>query len=255
MAEARPASRGPAWLGIGAQRAGTTWFTNLLVQHPEVSLSAGGRKELHYLTMPLAHGWNDDYEQGYRTLFDDATARLPGEFTPVYLRALWAAPLALRVCRPDAPIIVLLRDPIDRFESAMRLASTHFQFPGPEPSQALRVWTRTRGVAAQWTGMYAAQLDAWERVLGRRRLIVLQYERLRDDPQPAVERVWEALGLRAVALRDVRRPSRTARSPERPWTLDLVPGFRDELWHLYRPEVEQLRLRWGVDVGRWPNFA
>ena len=44
----------PAWLGIGAQRSGTTWFTDLLTQHPQVSdttLSAGLIIQQH----PLEH--------------------------------------------------------------------------------------------------------------------------------------------------------------------------------------------------------
>ena len=39
----------PAWLGIGAQRSGTTWFTDLLTQHPEVGLGTNGKKEQHLL--------------------------------------------------------------------------------------------------------------------------------------------------------------------------------------------------------------
>ena len=40
---------GPSWLGIGAQRSGTTWFTDLLTQHPEVGLGTNGKKEQHLL--------------------------------------------------------------------------------------------------------------------------------------------------------------------------------------------------------------
>ena len=39
----------PAWLGIGAQRSGTTWFTDLLTQHPQVGLGVNGKKEQHLL--------------------------------------------------------------------------------------------------------------------------------------------------------------------------------------------------------------
>ncbi len=31
--------------GIGAQRSGTTWFTDLLVQHPSAGLGTNGKKE------------------------------------------------------------------------------------------------------------------------------------------------------------------------------------------------------------------
>lgn len=77
---------GPSWLGIGAQRCGTTWFTRLLLQHPEMSLSTERRKELHLLYPELLSAWSEAQKCAYRSLFTDAEG-LAGEFTPYYLRA------------------------------------------------------------------------------------------------------------------------------------------------------------------------
>ena len=49
----------PAWLGIGAQRAGTTWFTDLLTQHPDFGLGTNGKKEQHLLHK-VADGLSSD---------------------------------------------------------------------------------------------------------------------------------------------------------------------------------------------------
>ena len=112
---------GPAWLGIGAQRSGTTWFTDLLLQHPEVRLSSQPKKELHRLYQTLNRPNATPKRIGkYLKLFD--VEGYPGEFTPFYLRALWVPEIARQVVGPDTPIIVLLRDPVERFESAMRMA-------------------------------------------------------------------------------------------------------------------------------------
>jgi hypothetical protein len=112
---------GPAWLGIGAQRSGTTWFTDLLLQHPEVRLSTRPKKELHRLYQTLNRPKaTPKYIRKYLKLFK--VDGYPGEFTPFYLRALWVPEVARQVVGPDTPIIVLLRDPVERFESAMRMA-------------------------------------------------------------------------------------------------------------------------------------
>ena len=112
---------GPAWLGIGAQRSGTTWFTDLLLQHPEVRLSAQPKKELHRLYQTLNRPKAAPRSiRKYLKLFN--VDGYPGEFTPFYLRALWVPEIARQVVGPDTPIIVLLRDPVERFESAMRMA-------------------------------------------------------------------------------------------------------------------------------------
>jgi hypothetical protein len=72
----------PAWLGIGAQRSGTTWFTDLLTQHPEVGLGTNGKKEQH-----LLHKVADGREPpaAYLDLFPDDGVRR-GEWTPQSLR-------------------------------------------------------------------------------------------------------------------------------------------------------------------------
>ena len=72
----------PAWLGIGAQRSGTTWFTDLLTQHPQVGLGTNGKKEQH-----LLHKVADGREPAsvYLDLFPDDGVRR-GEWTPQSLR-------------------------------------------------------------------------------------------------------------------------------------------------------------------------
>lgn len=246
MSRQEPARRrGPAWLGIGAQRSGTTWFTELLTQHPQVNLRDDGEKELHQLYLPFHEAWGEADREAYRAQF-----RLPhsGEFTPYYLRAPWVPHVAREVLDRSAPIIVLLRDPVDRYESAVRLGIDQGRFDGD-------VGAAIRAVAsdAAWGGMYATHLSSWANAVGRRRLVVLQYERARNDPQAAVTAVWRRLGLDPVDLTDVDRPSRTvARSVE--WSLDGIPGLRDSLRRIYVPEVRRLR-RWGIDRRFWRNFS
>lgn len=113
-------------------------------------------------------------------------------------------------------------------------------------------WVRWVASDAQWAGMYATQLDAWRPVTGQRRLLVFQYEQVVSAPQRAAERVWQHLGLSPVALPDVERPTKTTTSAKE-WSWEGRDGFRDQLRHLYRPEVRRLR-RWGIDCRLWPNF-
>ncbi|MGZ4488721.1 MAG: hypothetical protein ACXVW1_12370, partial [Nocardioides sp.] len=119
----------PAWLGIGAQRSGTTWFTDLLTQHPQVGLGTNGKKE-QQLLHKVADGRVPEAE--YLDLFPADGVRR-GDWTPQYLRHASTPAAAARLV-PDAPILVLLRDPVERFRSAMRLAATRGKsWPYPVP--------------------------------------------------------------------------------------------------------------------------
>lgn len=250
--------QGPAWLGIGAQRSGTTWFTDLLLQHPQMRLSSRGLKELHRLYRGLYTPINTER---YLRLFD-VPEGLPGEFTPFYLRALWAPAAARQVCDDNVPLIVLLRDPIDRFESAMRLSTQARQAmlrrykatpaaerkdPKRPPNRIMR-WQATD---AQWSGMYATQLDVWASVFPRRQFIVLQYEALKKSPAETVEIVWRRLGLSPVPLTDIDTPSRTRTEGLVDW--QWPEGFREALHAAYKPEVDRLQ-DWGIDTALWRNF-
>jgi GGDEF domain-containing protein len=93
-----------AWLGIGAQRSGTTWFTDLVTQHPQVGLGLNGKKEQH-----LLHKVGDGVEpaSAYLDLFPDDGIRR-GDWTPQYLRHASAPATAARLLGPEVPVLVLL---------------------------------------------------------------------------------------------------------------------------------------------------
>jgi Sulfotransferase domain len=244
---------GPAWLGIGAQRCGTTWFAELLVQHPRVALAADGRKEVHFFDRYLVEPWTDAAAAEYASLFD--AGKCAGDFTPSYLRCLWVPPLARRACRDDVALIVLLRDPVERFASAMRWYASRPGVPSPDDRRAFLGWTRDKGNDSLWGGMYATHLAAWAREFPRERFVVLQYEAVRDDPQSAADRAWRAMGLGPHPLRTAQERSWTSTggAAADPWLTS--PGMEEQLRALYAPEVDDLVREWGIDRALWPNFA
>lgn len=227
----------PAWLGIGAQRSGTTWFTGLLTQHPLVDLGINGKKE-----QQLLHKVADGRESAsaYLDLFPDDGYRR-GECSPQYLRHPYAGLAATDLLDPDVPILVLLRDPVERYRSAMRLSATRGRSqPYPIP---INVQT--------WAGCYADQLDLWASFVGRERLTVMIYEEILEDPEAAVHGIWKAMDLEPVELEHVHKPSRTSSQAEWDWPA----GAREALRDLYRRQADRLSAEWDLPVERWKSLA
>ena len=227
----------PAWLGIGAQRSGTTWFTDLLTQHPQVGLGTNGKKEQHLLhkvadgVLPAAD---------YLDLFPADDVRR-GEWTPQYLRHASAPAAAARLV-PDAPVLVLLRDPVERFRSAMRLAATRAAAGNPSP------WPYPVPITMQtFTGFYADQLAAWAAAVGRERMVVMVYEQVRRAPQAAVDDVWRRLDLDPVPLAGVEEASGSSSRADWDWP----EGLKESLQVMYRPQLARLESDWGLDVSDW----
>lgn len=242
---------GPRWVGIGAQRGGSTWMTDLLTQHPSVGLGASGRKELHFLNNGLLPDqprapWRG-LRRGRGVMTREDYARefagegVLGEWTPAYLPSLWCLDTAAQHLSHDVPVFVILRDPVDRFASAMRLESSRSTFS----SAGLR--NRLLGSYALWCGMYATQLDAWSRVLGVERIHVFQYEQVRANPQGELERAWRVLGLEPVELSQVDAASATSR----PSGWDWPDGLSEHLRSAYEPQYAELESKWGIDAALW----
>lgn len=110
----------PKFIGVGAQRAGTTWIYNCLRQHPEIFLPQP--KELHFFSV--------NYEKGmewYENKFSGATQdEVTGEITPNYMyREDAMQHMAKHV--PDAKLFMVLRNPFERTFSAYRLFHEKFK--------------------------------------------------------------------------------------------------------------------------------
>lgn len=232
----------PAWLGIGAQRSGTTWFTDLLTQHPRVGLGTNGKKEQHLLHK-VADG--REPEAAYLDLFPAHDGVRRGEWTPQSLRHASAPATAARLV-PDAPVLVLLRDPVERFRSAMRLHATRFAATGKSS------WPYPVPITVQtFTGFYADQLAMWAHHVGRERMQVMVYETVRAEPRAAVEGVWALLGLDPVPLTGVDEASGSSSKADWDWP----EGLRESLGVLYAPQVARLREEWDLDLSAWTTPA
>lgn len=229
---------GPDFLGIGAQKAGTSWLHANLAQHPRVRFPAG--KEVHF--------WNRQRERGlgwYREQFRGApSGALQGDITPAY--ALLAEQNVAEVARefPRLRLIFLLRDPIERAWSSARMALARAEM---EPDEASDAWYldhfRSRGSRAR--GDYAATLTRWLAHFPRAALLLLRYEEVVSRPEDVVRSACAHLGLDAEPLLRADNPWLRARvragSPEA-----LRPPLHAALRELYLEPLRRLREQHGI---------
>ena len=103
----------PDFLVLGAQKGGTTTLQQLLSQHPGIFLPP--KKEVHY----FSKHWEQP-TAWYAAHYVDADPKQRcGDITPYYLFHP-EAPKRIHSLLPDAQLIVLLRDPVERALSALR---------------------------------------------------------------------------------------------------------------------------------------
>jgi sulfotransferase family protein len=194
----------PDFLVLGAQKAGTTALYDYLYRHPAIS---GPRwKEVSFFDRHWGRG-----ERWYRGNFPRRARPPVGEASPSYLFHP-LAPQRVRSLVPDARLVALLRNPVDR-------AFSHYQHEvalGREPlsfEDALAAEDeRTRGEIERmvgdpryfshawwnWTyrarGLYAEQLERWYAIFPREQLLVLSTEELGTAPAETYGRVLAFVG-------------------------------------------------------------
>jgi hypothetical protein len=233
----------PDFVGIGAQRGGTTRWFRLLASHPDLVPSPAA-KELHYFDRFYRGGFGPADAAGYRRYFPRPAGSLGGEWTPSYLAAPWVAPL-LAAAAPEAKLLVLLRDPIERYLSGLEHDAWVAGRAGLPLSQHAPIEAFARG-------LYHAQLSAWLEHFDRSRVLVLQYERCTADPAAELARTLSFLGLGEEGFEpDLgSHPNRQPAKPEldRPVAAAYRRAYREDVIRLAEDFPE-------IDLQLWPNFA
>ena len=179
----------PNFLIIGVAKAGTTALSEQLGLHPQVFMAA--EKEVHY--------FDDHFDKGvawYRSRFDKARGKVAvGEASPTYIYDDKAIERMAELL-PDAKLIVVLRNPIDRAYSHywwVRPLTERLSFEDAVRSELSG--KDTEGRVYIWGGLY---LDRLKRVCDyypRSSLHVVIAEDLRSKPAATYAGVCRFLGV------------------------------------------------------------
>jgi hypothetical protein len=271
-----PADQLPAFIIIGAVKAATTWISHQLRHHPALWLPDA---EPHY--------FSDRHDRGlgwYRSLFAEAPASaILGEKSADYL----AHPLAagrIASLLPGAPLIVQLRDPVERAYSDYCMLFRRGQVDG-DPRAYL---SREAAADARFLrgGLYATHLQRFLDHFPRTQLCTLLFEDVRDRPEETIARVCDHIGVEThvaaeqvgqrrndsraamlpLPLRRMLRPARPFLDPLRsvPWLAELrgriarpvvypplTPELRAEMRQFYREDIRRLEELIDRDLGDW----
>jgi hypothetical protein len=233
----------PDFIGVGAQRCGTTWWFRVLVDHPEIRAPRRRRKEQHFFDRFCGREMADSAIERYHDLFPRRRGQIAGEWTPRYMRDLWAPPLLKRAA-PKAKLLVLLRDPVERYRSGVLHMLTRRQKHAPEALAA----------DAIERGCYASQLERLRVFFADEQILVLQYEKCRAEPLEQYRRTLRFLGVaedhRPAEM--TRRRGTTMEARKEP----LWPDLKRALQQALERDVAHLHdLVPDLDLSLWPNFS
>jgi Sulfotransferase domain len=171
---------------IGAQKCGTTSLHNYLGLHPEISMSR--RKETNFF---LA---DRDWSRGIPPEVSrfDPSARLRGETCPDYTNLPHSTGTAdrIRSGAPNAKLIYLVRDPVERMLS-------HYMHARTSGGERRALTDAVSDPESQYLmrSRYATQLKPFIELFPREQILIESQERLLQDRHAVMRRIFAFLGV------------------------------------------------------------
>lgn len=261
----------PDFIVIGAAKSGTTSLYASLIEHPFVvpcsttNAYFSNTKEVRYFDYNFGRG-RDWYRSHFplereREAFAQEHGRpfLTGEASPSYI-SFGRAAQRVRDLVPQAKLIAVLRNPVDRaysqfqlsrregledldsFEEAARLEADRLR---PELARMAADPTYASWRFGKWSYLarsrYAEQLERWLEHFSREQFLFLKAEDLFAEPARTLDTVYDFLGLPAHAL-ELPHLNQSQ--------YDGMPAnLRDQFNDYFRPYNERLYELVGIDFG------
>lgn len=252
----------PDFIIIGGQRCGTSSIYRYLVQHP--CIAPAQTKEVHFFDHNFHKGrlW-------YRARFSPVWSRwlalargrqfATGEASPYYMFHPHV-PRRIFQTIPQAKLIALLRNPVDRayshYQHAVRKGRENLPFEEAIQKEAERLRDETELMLVDKhnssavhqhnsylsRGVYVDLLKAWLSLFPGQQLLVLRSEDFFADTGGTLERVFSFLKLPPWKIQDLR--------PYNKGTYQgMAPATRNQLLEYFAPHNERLRDLLGENFG------
>lgn len=204
------------FIGIGAERAATTWISDCLSQHPEISFAR--QKELyffnkldrHFLRL-ISRRYGRGIEWYERQFEPDNGKTIKGEFSPTYLYCPFAAERIKRHF-PEVKLIVSLRDPVSRAYSQYFhnkrvgvIANISFE----------RALKEVRSFIEK--GFYRKHLRRYYSLFPRRNIKVVIFEDIISNPKKVIKELYKFLGLKDIEYEPPSLHLKSNESKESRW--------------------------------------
>jgi len=172
------------FIGIGAQKSGTSWAYTCLYDHPQVCAPV---KEIHFFSRPR---WSEGREWYERHFVSCDNLKKRGEFSTSYLYSKETAE-RIHALYPDTKLIAILRNPIDRAYSQYRNAIKAGEIT---ESVTFETYLKDESSALE-QGKYSEQLERYYALFKKEQVLVLIYEDIRKDPVAFMKHIYTFLGI------------------------------------------------------------
>jgi len=220
----------PNFLIIGAGSSGTTSLYHYLKQHPDIFMSPIKEPRFFYLEGEQLNfrGPGDQQiirssvtnPEDYQKLFEGVTNETAtGEASPIYLNSARASE-RIRHYLPEAKLIAILRNPVDRAYTNFLNKVQQGREPFTDFREALQ--EEEKRIRANWMnswhyvqrGFYHTQLRRYFDRFPRDQIKIYLFEELVADPVNLLQDIFRFLGVKEDFIPDVSLKHNVSKTPK-----------------------------------------
>jgi len=267
----------PKFLCIGAQKAGTSWLFARMTEHPNVWMPPvkelhyfdhlfcpDNRKWTHWhLKVNAARSlrWhtrgNNEIDWSFISYLSDlarkevftakwyarcfdrpgAKIKIPGDITPEYSTIPLEGVQFVHDSLPDVKIIYIIRDPVERALSQMRM---NVERSKVEPTEKVLLGM-CDGPDISNRGDYKSYVTNWESVFPSNRLLIIPYGRIKKQPAQVMKSIENLLGLEHFASYKLHNREHSTQQ------IDIPASVKEKLRDKFDSQYEFLTQRFGAD--------
>jgi hypothetical protein len=233
------------FLGIGAQKAGTTWLYEQLRQHPQLAFPLG--KEAHFWNRP--HGAAE--VAAYLERFAQVGA-VAGEITPAYGMLPIAVVREIYSIAPHLRLIYLVRNPMRRAWSSALMALQRAELTLEEASDQWFI-DHFRSAGSMMRGDYQTCIQTWRAVFPSEQLLVLRFEHIADTPETLLNICFQHVGVSCQDTEQLQTQGCHRAVFSGPG-YKLRPSLEPMLRALYEERIQRLADYLDTDLSAWLTF-
>lgn len=177
-------SYSPDFIGLGVEKAGTSWIFACLYEHPEICIPV---KEINFFCeQDKWRKGQEWYEDFFKTRC--AQGKIKGEYSTSYFYQK-SVPQKIHQLYPSTKLLVCLRNPIDRAFSNYINDIKAGTIPA---STSFEAALKTQAYYIQ-QGHYKSQFESYFEFFNKKQLKVLLYDDLKENPLDFIQDIYQFL--------------------------------------------------------------
>jgi len=241
---------------IGAQRSGTTRLYHLLDKHPQISMAKPMRPEPKFFLQTPENIDAENYLNRYHQVRDGSIKAYGEKSTSYYEKPEVAT--HIKQYFPNAQIIMLLRNPIDRaisnyfftLQHGLETRTLEEVFVQKTPNPPILKHISVSPFDYLRRGHYSKYLPAYIEKFGRDKVKILIFDNFTKNPQKNLNDVFNYLKIRQEKIEiPVLSEGQNASKKEQIISQEVI----DVLGVYYSNEIKQLEELIKIDLSIWKS--